>query len=179
MSTIEASTVDTLGDTAQDLLDAAEAALALTHAGTPGVASLAYHLPSLDSQCDQLWVYCAGIGEEVTAPISPVPVTGKRAVHGRVNLPTLTILVARCVHTGSGSAANYQPPTPSEIAADARTVMQDGWVLWVNLAQQIRDGSLFSRCGDVHFTGFAPLAGQGGLAGWVGTFHVGLDGFVA
>jgi len=107
-------------------------------------------------------------------------VTGKRAAHGRVNLPILQLLVARCVATGATSQAGvYRPPTPATITADALKVMQDGWALWVNLAQQIRAGSLFTRCGDTHFTGFSPLAGQGGLAGWVGTFAVAVDGFTA
>jgi hypothetical protein len=178
---VTAATVDALGDAAQELLDAALRALALTSAGAPALNYLSYFLPSLDSQCDQAVVYCAGIGEEATQPSSPAPVTGKRAVHGRINLPTLQLLVARCVATGSTNKAGtvYTPPSPAVIGADALKVMQDGWVLWVNLAQQIRTDEWRSRCGDTHFTGFSPLAGQGGLAGWVATFAVALDGFTA
>lgn len=179
MSSIVASTVDTLGQAAQDLLDGALLALDLTDAGRPGIAFVDYHLPALDAQCDQAIVYCAGIGEETTTPIAPVPVTGKRAVHGRINLVSLQLLVARCVATEADTGGGYQPPDPDQLNADGLKVMQDGWALWVNLAQQIRDGDLFSRCGDIHFTGLAPLAGRGGLAGWVQTFHVALDGFTA
>jgi hypothetical protein len=169
------ATVDALGDAAQDILDGVLRALALTDAGAPARSFLAPFLPALDSTCDQVIAYCAGIGEESTSPSSPAPVTGKRAVHGRINLPTLQVLVGRCVKTGTGK----QPPTPTELTADARKVIQDGWALWVNLAQQIRDGELFTRCGDIHFDGVAPLASQGGVAGWVASFRVALDGFTA
>lgn len=172
------ATIDALGQVAQQLLDGALAALDLTTASRPELAYLSYFQPSLDSQCDQAVVYCAGIAEEQTNPGSPAPVTGKRAVHGRVNLATLQLLVARCIATGKTSNSGvYSPPSPTQIGADAVTVMQDGWALWVNLAQQIRDGELFTACGDIHFDGIAPLAGEGGLAGWVGTFRVAVDGF--
>jgi hypothetical protein len=177
---VVAATVHALEEAAQALLDASVAALALTDAGAPGIAHLTYFLPVLDKQCDQVVVYCAGIGEEATNPLAPPPVTGKRATLGRVNLPSLQVLVARCVATGqTNCAGTYLPPTDEQLTADGVKVMQDGWALWVNLAQQIRDDEWRTRCGDTHFAGLAPLAGQGGLAGWVGSFHISLDGFVA
>lgn len=179
MSSVTASTVNALGEAAQDILDAVLRALDLTTAGPPALHYLAPFLPALDSQCDQVIGYCAGIGEELTAPSSPAPVTGKRAVHGRVNLPQLHVLVGRCVATGTTTKTTYTPPSPEQMTANALKVMEDGWALWVNLAQQIRDGELFTRCGDIHFLGVQPLASQGGVAGWTAVFAVALDGFVA
>lgn len=176
---IVVGTLDALGNTAQALLDASIAALNLTDAKAPTIAHLAPSLPALDRQCDQLIVYYAGIGEEGTQPLGPPPVTGKRAVRGRVNLPTLQVLAVRCIATAKQSkSGSWTFPTDEQQTADALKTMQDAWALWVNLAQQIRDDAWRSRCGDTHFAGVVPFAAQGGLAGSVATFHLELDGFV-
>lgn len=167
------SDIDTLGATLQDFLDVAVAALALTDKGPPALQYVADGLPALD-RCDLVCTYLAGMGEEMTQPISPIPATGRRYARGRVNLPGFVVLVARCRTNLQGGDANYREPSAAQLTADGLAHAQDGWALWNGFTQAFRDGTLLGgRCDDIHFDQLLPLEPQGGVNGW--TLHIRAD----
>lgn len=170
------STVDSLGVMLEDLLTAAVAALATTGKGAPELQYLSPGLPIEDFGCDQVIVFSALIGEEMTQPITPIPATGRRYARGRVNLPTLGIHVARCMTV----TPPVRPADIPKITADALAHCQDGWALWNGITAALRAGTLFGgTCDDVHMDGLRARDPSGGLYGWTMTMRPELPGIPA
>ncbi len=172
------STSATLGEVAQELLDASEQIVAGTIGGPVALAYLSPGLPSLDYMCDQIAVWCAGLTEEQTSPLSPVPQVGQRRRLGWTNLIVLSVLVARCVNVGGTTQKGYTPPKIPALVSDSNKVMEDGWALWNGVSTAIIDDGLFGGvCQDIRFTSMIPLTPQGGLAGWTLTITAELAGY--
>lgn len=169
-----ATTVASLHETAQALLDAATAAVATTVGGPVAESYLSPGLPAFDRGCDSVIGYAGALNWEATSPFGAMP-SGHRFQYGAwVNLPTLLVTVVRCVHVGAGDGKLYRPPTPGQSTTDALKIMEDGWALWNGVAREILAGALFDGvCNDIKFQGLVPLTPQGGLAGW--TLQVGVE----
>jgi hypothetical protein len=166
------STVDTLGDYGQELLDACLAALATTDAGAPAYRCLSPGLPAFDCP-EGVWVWVGGIGEEATQPGSPAPVTGRRTQFGQLILATLLVSVTRCIPESS-------PLPPVDVLqAVYRQVNQDVWAIWNHLFHLIREGQIFDgACSINHFDVGAPLATSGGSAGWTFQVRPQINGYI-
>lgn len=170
---VTVSTLDTLGETLQALLAVAAAALADTSRGTPDLQYLSPGLPIQDFGCDHLIGFAGNLAEETTTPIAPLPAVGRRYARYRINLPTLSIELARCF--------SVEPPVTEaqlpEMTADGLAHCQDGWALWNGVTQALRDGGLLEgRCDDVHLDALRPLDPARGLFGWTFTIRPSLDG---
>lgn len=173
---VAVSTVTSLGDALQELLDAGLAALATTGKGVPDIHYVSAGVPPADFGCDQLIAFANLIGEEATQPGSPTPAPGRRHGRGRVNLPTMNLMVARCW--------SVKPPISEAsipgLNADGLAHAEDGWALWNGVTAAIRDNTLFGgRCDDIHFDGLRALDPKGGLYGWILTLRPSLDGIPA
>lgn len=167
------STIDSLGQLLQDLLNVAATALAPTTRGTPEIQYLSPGLPPMDFGCDSLIAFAGGIAEETTTPIAPLPATGHRFARARVNLPTIAVIVSRCW--------TVEPPVTEDqiplLTTDGLQHCQDGWALWNGITQALRDGDLLGgRCDLAHFQPLQPRDPAGGLFGWTFSLRVNLDG---
>jgi hypothetical protein len=170
---VSASTVASLHETAQDLLDVFETAVAGTTAGFSGRVALTPGIPALDAECNTVYVWAQGIADEQTSPFG-IAQSGQRRRLSWVNLVTLYAQVTRCIASGR----TQNPPSEAQLSADARMVMEDGWAIWNAVSTAIRDGGLFGGpCNDVHFVGMTPYGPQGGMAGWTFQAQVALDGY--
>lgn len=169
--TVAVSTVTTLFDLAVDLLEACDEALATTEAGPPEKSYISPGVPTFDALCDTLVVYGATLTEETTSPLNPPPSTGWRHRRGRLNLAGLTVVSARC---GSTKAA----PLATDLTADAKKSLEDGWAIWNVLTQKIRNDDLFGgACSDVHFDGGLSLTPQAGLVLWQMALRIEIGGY--
>ena len=170
--TVTASTVSTLLDLAEDYLALCETALASTEAGPPVQAYITPGVPVFDALCDTLVVYGATLTEEATSPLNPPPSPGWRHRRGRINLAGLTAVSARCAPTDAD-------PTPADLTAAAKKVLEDGWAIWNVLTQQLKAGTLFDgACTDIHYDGGLSLTSQAGLALWQMTIRVEIGGYL-
>lgn len=169
-----ASTLDSLYGLAVDLLTAATDALDATTAGAPDRRFVSYGLPALDC-CGELSVWVQSIQQGSTAPLLPPLEPGHRVFHGSRNLPALHLIASRCV-TGPDTSGN--PPSPTVIQAEARTVITDGWALWNGIQKRIRAKNLFpgGGCSEYFIDGLIALDPSGGCAGWQMVVRFGLDG---
>lgn len=168
-----ASTVASLHETAQDLLDVVEEAVATTAAGFTGKVALVPGTPALDAECNTIYVWAQGIADEQTAPFG-IAQAGQRRRLSWINLVALHAQVIRCL--ASGRTQNV--PSAAQLSADARMVMEDGWAIWNAVSTAVRAGGLFGGpCSDVHFVGMTPYGPQGGMGGWTFQAQVALDGY--
>lgn len=158
---------------ALELLTACEEALdtipgsAPGYGGSPARSFVSPGTPVLDC-CDQLTVHVGPLtdGRQDTA----VPAAAKAAW---VNHVVLLVTVARCVPIWDGD----QPPAPAAQQDAAAQINYDKWALWNHLHNLVREGLLFSRCGDVIWVGLTPLTPSGGCGGSLLTVRVSLDGY--
>ncbi len=173
------STVASLHEIAQELLDAAEAAVADTVGGPVVEAFLSPGLPAFDRGCDIAVAWAGQLGMEATAPLAPAPAVGHRFQYGGwVNLPTLNVTVLRCVAVAQDQKGVYRVPSPDQLSADARKVMEDGWAIWNGVCRDILRGELFGgTCNDIKVQALIPVVPEGGLAGWTLNVAVELPGF--
>ncbi len=172
------STSATLHEVAQELLEASVTILNDTVGGPVAIAYLSPGLPSIDFQCDQVIVWIAALGDEATSPLAPIPVTGQRRRMGWTNLVVYSVMVARCVHTGTTTKGGSEPPEISDQASDARKTMEDGWAIWNGVSTAIiADGLFGGTCTDIKFVSMTPLSIAGGMAGWVLTISAELAGY--
>jgi hypothetical protein len=167
---VTVATVDSIAQAAQDLLDAAEAALQTTDAGFSGQAFLNPGLPAFDSACDFV---CVWMGGEALAGQTVIPTSQQFRTGPRVNLVTLNVTAGRCVHVGTGQ----RPPTLAEKTADAVVHMQDGQALWVGVGDAISDGLFDGTCRQVWMQGLTAIVPQGQVAGWNLVVVVQIDGY--
>jgi hypothetical protein len=142
-------------------------------AGAPARAFPSPGIPVWDC-CEQLTVHVDGIGENATSPAGLA--TGRRHVHGRINLPGLITTVTRCVPVVGGTQLDALPSIESMTAA-ARQINADGWALWNHIYNMLQGGTLLARCHEVYWEGLRAVAPSGGCGGWVLTLRVQLDGY--
>ena len=174
---VAVSTTASVHEVASELLTTCEAILATTVGGPVQRAYLYPGLPALDFACDQVAVYQTGIQDEQTSPLSPIPQVGHRRALSWVNLVSLTVMAARCIHVGGTAGGGYTPPGPAVLTADAEKVMEDGWALWCGISAAIRNDDLFGgTCNDIKLLGMVPMLPQGALAGWTLTIQFELGG---
>lgn len=166
------STITSLYDLTAALLVEAEAALALTTAGTPtNVYITPASLPAFDC-CPALVANCTALSEEVTSPTAPIPATGQRDRYGRIILATLTIWALRCApkvsRTGTVSVTDNE-----QVAAE---VLEDGWALWNGITCSIKNGIFEGLCNYVHIQSSQAIQEQGGCVGWQMTLRAEIGG---
>ena len=147
--------------------------------GAPERRYIAPEEPAWDC-CEQLVVYSPGINDQLTSPISPIPVTATRHRTARISLVFLTVQVGRCVPTGTmgkGPGAKYRPPTAEALDASAQQVMADGWALYNGIYNRLYQGVLSSRCDEWAWDGVAPFSPSDDCGGWIIRFRAQLDGY--
>ena len=158
------STVATLSDYSDAVLEVAIDALNTTTAGAPDRAYVSPAPPAFDC-CPALMVHVASLTEEATSPGTPGG-SARRGDFGSIILAGYQIWAIRCAPVMDGDLL----PAPSEIAASALEVQEDGWALWNGLRHAVKNGDIFERCTGVHFDGGVPIPEQGGCVGW--TFRI-------
>lgn len=165
--------VAALDDAAHDLLDAAVALLDLNVAsGAPERQVVTHGTPPDD--CDQIAVWATGINEETTAPLSPTPQVGHRALAGRLNLPTFKIRVVRCMQAMQEGG---QPVTVATMEEASAIAQQDAWVLWNGLMAMVRANTLFDREKEFLLDSATAVDAAGGVGAWEISLRVQLDGY--
>lgn len=175
---VVASTVASVHEAAQTLLETSALLLEPTVGGPVALTYLSPGLPAFDYACDQVIVWNSGIAEEFTSPLTPFPQIGQRPRLGWVNLVTLSVFAGRCIHVGQEARGQYSPPGAELLTADSVKVMEDGWALWVGLHYAIRNEALFGgTCQDVQFRSMTPITPQGALAGWIVVVSFELGGY--
>lgn len=170
------STVASVHELAQELLDACEAVLATTVGGPPAAVFLSPGLPALDRQCDTLSAYATA--PAVTGASSPGGLGASMRFAVQTHI-ALSVMVARCLPVGRETKQRYLPPTAQQLTGAAQKVMEDMWALWNGVVTQVFDGSLFEGhpCRGVEFLSLTPLDPQGGFGGWTLALQVDLDGY--
>lgn len=156
------STIATLSDYADDVLVVAINALNTTTAGAPDRAYVSPAIPTFDC-CPALLVNVAALGEANTSPTTPSQAPARRSWWGNIILATYQIWAIRCAPVIEEGVL----PSPSEIAASALEVQEDGWALWNGFRHAILDDEIFTHCLGAHFLGGAPIPEQGGCVGWL------------
>lgn len=153
------STIETLSQYADDLLQVCEDAIALTQAGVPERVYVSPAPPAFD--CEQLTLFVNGLFEAPTSPLAPIEETALRGKFGNVILVSYIIDVVRCSASGTLTA----PPAASALTAVAHTVEDDMFSLWNGVRHAHEDGDIFDGCLGVHFDGITPLRDEGGFCG--------------
>lgn len=167
---------------AEELLEASAAALDTIPGfdadldGAPERMYVSPGEPAADC-CDpgQLTVHTQLVSEAFTEP-GGLDV-GRRVVRSRINHVGLIVTVFRCVPVGEQSRSGVTPPTVEALEGASAQIYADAWALWNHLANRIRAGLLFSRCGSAAFEGVRVLLPSGGCGGVVASFRVSLDGY--
>jgi hypothetical protein len=162
LSVATPSTVSTLSDYADELLGVAIDALNTTAAGAPDRSYVSPAQPTFDC-CPMLSVVVNSLTEEATSPAAPAGATARRTTFGSIILAGYQVWAIRCAPSIDGN----QLPSPSEIAASALEVQEDGWALWNGLRHAVARGDIFDSCVGVHFDGGVPINEQGGCVGWL------------
>ncbi len=145
--------------------------------GAPATRFITAGLPAIDC-CPAMWAYA---GPVTPAPSGPsrgaLDSWHKSGAYQRVNLPTLNLLVMRCVPGFGSGPTDTTLPSSLALATVARQVYADGWCLWVELNRAIKDGLLFERCKEARLESGVPQDPSGGCAGWLMTITVNLGGY--
>jgi len=148
-------------------------------AGAPDARFITPGLPAIDC-CPAMWAYTGILQEAPTSTRAALDPGHRSGSLPRVSLPTVNLLVARCTPTfRQGGGADIEPPTSDQLAAVARQVYADGWVLWTAISRAIRAGELLTRCSEAYLDSGDPLDPSGGCAGWTMTLRVNLPGYPA
>lgn len=167
------TTVESLTDYADELLELAAAALVDTEGGEIDRAGLTAGAPSFD--CEQITVEVLSLGDASMTTFSSLG-AGSRHTHGAVNLIGFRITVVReCIAT---IGENGEIPTIAEMRVDAVVVHQDVWAIWSRIRSTMAAGALFGgRCSKLFFDGARSLPIEGMTAGWTIDFRVNIPGF--
>lgn len=162
--------------TAQVLLDVAVDSLATLPAtdallqAAPGRQYVSPHAPVVD--CEQVVAWVAYLEE---GDVNETP--GIRGMTGRVNVPTLALMVVRCVPPlAPGRSGRVVAPAADTLTAVARQTSADAWVVWEGL-NTARKGGRFDLCSHVQVGRATPLEGMGGMCGWQFPIQVQIDGY--
>lgn len=172
MTVAQPSTVDTLGEYADEVLGVAELALATTDAGTPDRSYVTAWTPALDC-CPALICQVLPLREAPTSPLSPAEETALRTKFGSVVLATYVIWAIRCAAEPFG---NEGLPRVEDITVVAHQVMQDGWALWNGIRKAQQTGNLFDGCLGMHMDGAVSIPEQGGCVGVTLTLRASIAG---
>lgn len=136
--------------------------------GAPTRAFVAPGRPAADC-CPQLTVNSVGITDDQLGALVP----GRSYMTTRQNQVTLAVTLFRC-------APSEQPiPAVAELTAVATQHEADGWALWNHLFSLVRQGMLFSQCGEVKWGVLSALVPEGGCVGWFWPCEISLDGYEA
>ncbi len=169
--TVTASTVETLTEQAESVLDAAETALAGTVGGIPDLSYISTSPPAYDC-CPALIVHVARLSEEFTSPSVPSPASMLRPEITGLILATYQIVVLRCAASLTANGL----PSPSAIQAVSAEVQQDAWALWNGITHAYKDGLIFDNCLGFHRDDLVPVREQGGCVGWEWTLRAVING---
>lgn len=127
-------------------------------------------LPVMDC-CGQLAVYVPFLGGDGDD-------TGKRHLHGAINIVTYQIISSRCIPNGfDPNTGLYHPPPAASLTAAAKQLNYDGWALYNHLFHLQASGLLLSLCDEVFFDGLNALLPSGGCAGWTAQVRAQVDGY--
>lgn len=167
------STVFTLSEYTDELLEAAALALAGTDEGTPELVYSTASRPAYDC-CPALIVYVAQIAEAAVSPGFPEASAKRTVIAGLINA-TYLITVLRCA---ANPGANGSMPSVDSMIDVAHQTQQDVFALWNGLRNAVRDGDIFERCIGVVFDPARPVTEQGGCVGWEITVRAHVPGYV-
>jgi hypothetical protein len=154
------STITTLSEYADALLQICEHSLSLTAEGVPDRVYVSPGIPAFD--CQQLTLFVSGISEAPTSPLAPIEETALRGKFGRLTLATYVIDVVRC---SANPVTIDIPPSPASLTAVAHIVEDDMWAIWNGVQHAVANGEIFEHCLGVHFDSVAALPDQGGFCG--------------
>ena len=171
---IAISTIDTLGQYAQEVRDVSADVLADTDEGVPEIVMITTETPAYDC-CPSLQVTVAGLAEAPTSPNVPAEATARRVIIGGLILATYKVTVLRCGPTIPASGL----PSVTDVTNVALQTQQDLWTLWNGLRNAVRAEEIFTRCEGVHFDPARPIREQGGCVGWEITIRAKIDGIPA
>jgi hypothetical protein len=157
--------VDDVSGVVAAFLQAAQQALALTAAGTPGRVYASAGRPAFDC-CGQLTAWASFLAEGDTQSGAGGLAGSKKARIGKYPVITVTIQATRCAALPTGRPPDQAPPTPAALQAVAAQTNEDVWALYLYIAQDLRDGDLHEACGGSWFDGATPINEQGGCVGW-------------
>ena len=167
------STVFTLSEYADELLEASALALAETDEGTPDLVYMTASRPAYDC-CPALIVYISEMAEASVSPGFPEASAKRTVIAGLINA-TYLITILRCA---ANPGPNGQMPSTTSMIDVAHQTQQDVWALLNGLRNAVRDGDLFERCIGVVFEPARPVTEQGGCVGWEITVRAHVPGYV-
>jgi hypothetical protein len=163
---------------AAELLAKSAAILAGTAAGAPSNQYVSHGEPPYDC-CDTLTVH-VGMLRFGSFKLGADGSTGVRDPKMPV-VPVVPLVVTalRCQRAQAQGGLQITLPSPSLMAADAATIMADGWSLFCGINNAQRAGSLFAGypCRPFEVDPALPVAPEGGCLGWTLSVQVALDGF--
>ena len=176
--TVAVSTVTSMYDLADSLLNAVAAAMATTDGGAPDRQFVALGAPVWDTMCSQACVQMPSLTEAATRDNSPALQPADRHSRGSVNLIGMTAYAIRCIESSQDNSQNYMPPDDAQLSREAKIGYEDGWAIWNYVKRSINNGTLFGGpCGFVYFDGGVPVTPAGGLGGFQFTCRVELGGY--
>lgn len=175
MMVVVPSSLATLGQYAQEVLDVSEDSLDGTLGGIPDRIFRSPADPAFDCcpEQSQLSVHVERLYEEALEPSGNGDGQALRANLGSVIKAIYTIVVVRCAPMMD---SNGNPPSPAEIDAVAEVVEMDGWALWNGLRHAYLNGLIFEHCSGVTFDDGVPINEQGGCVGWLFTIRAMIPG---
>lgn len=158
-------------------ISALDTLVALGLDGAPERAFVSPGEPAADC-CPQLTVHTVGIEEAPTEPTGQGGLAaGRRASFHRINQPSFTMTVFRCVPTADQQLTKVVPPSVADSEAAAQQLNGDAWALWNHLYNMVRQQALWSKCQGIFPGPARALPQQGGCGGWVLIYRVRLDGY--
>lgn len=167
-------------DAAEAFLDVAVLALDtlpdedVTLDGAPARRYVAAGTPVVD--CDQVVVWMPTIDEVDTAPDGNQLAVGLRGQMGRVNLPSYTLMVVRCV-PALPKQGRSTAPAVEVLSAAAKQTNADAWVCWCGINTARKQGRFNDLCSSVAVGRATAMQTSGGLGGWQLPIYVQLDGY--
>ena len=164
------TTVASIHEAAQLLLNEAEAALQTTAAGFDGAAYLSPGQPSFDTQCDFVAVWQSGLA---LAPAGGIPTNQLMRTGPRVDLVTLNVTSGRCLNVNAPMGV----PAFTVQTEDAVKHMEDAQALWVGISDALADGLLDGTCRQLILQGMTAYTPQGGVGGWNLVLVAQIDGY--
>jgi hypothetical protein len=171
--------ISDLHDLCLEYLDACDAALAETDAGSLTRTYVSPGPPAFD--CEQLTVHTTGPAQADTLPLIPPLAPGlKPRLQGRVYLASLVATVIRCVPVLEQQGQTQLLPDPAAMEAAAKTLNEDMWSIWNHVGHLVKENLLFADNGhrrEVFFEPAIPILTSGGFGGWEILLRVQIGGY--
>ncbi len=76
------------------------------------------------------------------------------------------------------SGGKLTPPAPAVQQADAQVIDEDGWALWLGMADALKHGELHEVCSGAERLSAQKMIPQGECAGWVFVYRYPIEGGV-